>query len=277
MLSSCLNGQSGPHRDLAGFGTMGQQLAGFGALAGWPDRAPAGAPGAYTDYIAPKFTASVILAAIDHRRRTGKGQYIDLSQGEASMNFLCSAILDYTVNGEVMARRGNASLDHAPHGVYSASGDDRWVAIVATDDAQWQGLCRAISGLGDDQRFATLAARLEHREALDAAIGAWTASRDVDAIERALQAERVPAHRVSTTADIFDDAQIAARKHIVMASHGELGDVPIENSRMIFSATPSQVRTTGPTFGQHNQQVLTEILGLSEEEFVELLAEGVLE
>jgi crotonobetainyl-CoA:carnitine CoA-transferase CaiB-like acyl-CoA transferase len=277
MLSSCLNGQSGPHRDLAGFGTMGQQLAGFGALAGWPDRAPAGAPGAYTDYIAPKYTAAVLLAALDHRRRTGEGQYIDLSQGEASMNFLCPAILDYTVNGEVMQRRGNASLDCAPHGVYPASGDDRWVAIAATDDAQWKSLCAVVGQPLADPRFTTLASRLEHREALEAALAAWTASRDVDAIERELQAAAVPVHRATTTADAFADPQLKERQHLINVPHAELGDVAIENSRMVFSATPARVTSAGPVFGQHNQQVLTEILGLSEEEFVELLAEGVLE
>ena len=278
MLSSCLNGQTGPQRDLAGFGTMGQQLAGFGGLAGWPDRGPAGAPGAYTDYIAPKYTAAVILAALDHRRRTGQGQYIDFSQGEASTNFLCSALLDYTVNGNVLGRRGNASPDFAPHGVYPAQGDDRWVAIVSTSDVQWQGLCRAIGALlSDDARFATLASRIEHRDAVDAAMGAWTATRDVDEIEQLLQAEGVPVHRATTSTDAFADPQLQARDHIVTVEHAELGRVPIENSRMRFSATPARVTAPGPTFGQHNQQVLTEILGLSDDEFVELLAEGVLE
>ena len=106
---------------------------------------------------------------------------------------------------------------------------------------------------------------------------AWTASHDVDEIERLLQAEGVPVHRASTTADIFDDPQLQAREHLITVEHGELGEVPIENSRMRFSATPARVTSAGPTFGQHNQHVLTEILGLSEEEFVELLAAGVLE
>jgi crotonobetainyl-CoA:carnitine CoA-transferase CaiB-like acyl-CoA transferase len=278
MLSSCLNGQTGPQRDLAGFGTMGQQLAGFGAIAGWPDRAPAGAPGAYTDYIAPKYTAAAILAALDHRRRTGAGQYIDFSQGEASTNFLCSALLDYTVNGTVTGRRGNASLDFAPHGVYPASGDDRWVAIAVTDETQWQGLCRALGAeLAPDKRFATMESRLANQEALDAIIAGWTSTRDVDEIERALQAQGVPVHRLSTSTDVFADAQLAAREHIITREHGELGPVPIENSRMRFSATPARVTAAGPTFGEHNQRVLTEVLGLSDEEFVELLAEGVLQ
>jgi crotonobetainyl-CoA:carnitine CoA-transferase CaiB-like acyl-CoA transferase len=278
MLSSCLNGQTGPQRDLAGFGTMGQQLAGFGGLAGWADRGPAGAPGAYTDYIAPKYTAAVILAALDHRRRTGQGQYIDFSQGEASTNFLCSALLDYTVNGNVLGRRGNASPDFAPHGVYPARGDDRWVAIVATNHSQWQGMCRAMGAtLSGDAHFATLVSRMEHCDALDAVIGAWTATRDVDEIERLLQAEGVPVHRATTSTDAFADPQLQAREHLVTVEHAELGQVPIENSRMRFSATPARVSAPGPTFGEHNQQVLTEILGLSDEEFVELLAAGMLE
>src|SRR5690606_8309301 len=117
MLSSCLGGQTGPWCDLAGFGTMGAQLAGFGELAGWPDRPPAGPFGAYTDYIAPKFTAAAILAALDHRRRTGEGQYIDLAQAECSQQFIAPALLDFQANGRIMKRMGNASNEHAPHGV----------------------------------------------------------------------------------------------------------------------------------------------------------------
>lgn len=276
MLSSCLNGQTGPHRDLAGFGTMGQQIAGFGALVGWPDRAPAGAPGAYTDYIAPKFTAATILAALDHRRRTGEGQYIDFSQGEASTHFLAPAILDYTVNGNVLNRRGNESPDFAPHGVYPADGEDRWVAIAITNEEEWAGLCRAITALADDSRFSSMESRLANRESLDAAMGEWTKTRDVAAIEDALQAERVPVHRLTTTVDAFSDPQLAAREHIITVKHGEFGEVPVENSRMRFSATPANVTAAGPTLGEHNQQVIQDILGLDEEAFIELLAEGVL-
>jgi crotonobetainyl-CoA:carnitine CoA-transferase CaiB-like acyl-CoA transferase len=278
MVSSCLNGQSGPQCNLAGFGTMGQYLAGFGGLAGWPDRPPAGAPGAYTDYIAPKFTASAILAALDFRRRTGKGQYIDVSQGEASTHFLGSAFLDYTVNGHVTGRRGNASPDFAPHGVYPLLGDDCWVAIVVTNEAQWRGICGVLGApLSGDSRFATLEARLENREALDAAVGAWTATREAGNVEERLQAAGVPVHRTTTSSDAFVDPQLQTRGHFVTVEHPELGPVPIENSRMRLSATPARVASPGPTFGQHNQRVLTEILGMSEEEFVELLAEGVLE
>jgi crotonobetainyl-CoA:carnitine CoA-transferase CaiB-like acyl-CoA transferase len=279
MVSSCLNGQTGPYRDLAGFGTMGQHLAGFGGLVGWPDRAPAGAPGAYTDYVAPKFTAAAILAALDHRRRTGEGQYIDVAQSEAAMHFLGPAILDYTVNDHVMGRNGNRSPNCSPHGVYRAAGDDRWVAIVASTDAQWHSLCRAMGKdlWLNDVRFVSLEARIANAEALDAEITSWTMTRDVEAIERTLQAAGAPVHRASTSTDLFADPQIAAREHFITVENPELGPVVIENSRMRFSATPAHVTSPGPTFGQHNQQVLSGILGLSEDDVIDLIAEGVLE
>lgn len=278
MLSSCLNGQTGPWAQLAGFGTMGLHLAGFGDLAGWPDRPPAGAAGAYTDYIAPKFTAATILAALDHRRRTGEGVYVDFSQAEASSHFLAPALLDYFANGVVQSRSGNASLDHSPHGVYPAKGEDRWVAIVADTEEQWQALSKvAGKDWASDPRFTTREGRFEHREALDAAIGEWTAAYEDARLEEQLQAAGVPVHRASNSIDAAADPQLKHRGHFVTAEHPELGPVALENSRMKFSATPAVVGWPGPVFGQHNETVLREFLGLSDEEFVEALTSGALE
>src|SRR5271170_4554167 len=138
MLSSCLMGQSGPLSKIAGFGNMAAAISGFHNLTGWPDRPPAGVFGAYTDYVAPRFTAMAILAALDYRRRKGEGQYIDQSQAECAIHFLGPAILDYTVNGRVDQRVGNSDAAFAPHGVYPAAGDDNWVAIVCRDDGEWR-------------------------------------------------------------------------------------------------------------------------------------------
>lgn len=278
MMSTCLNGQTGPHANLAGFGTMGGALGGFAEMHGWPDRSPAGA-GAYTDYVAPKFIASAILAALDHRRRTGEGQFIDLSQSEASLHFLGPALLDYTVNGRVQTRAGNFDPHYAPHAVYPAAGTDRWVAIACADEAQWQALCHATGHREwlSDPRFATFADRVANREALDAAIAAWTRERDVAAIEQTLQAAGVPVHRSSTSADAFADPQLAFRGHFVTVEHGALGPVPVEGSRMRFSRTPARITRAGPTFGQDNERVLRDILGMNDEEIAELVANGVLE
>ncbi len=288
MVSTCLNGQTGPEAALAGFGTMGAMIAGFGELAGWPDKDPAGPFLAYTDYVSPRYIASAILAALDHRRRTGEGQWIDLAQGESSIHFIGSALLDYTVNGRTMRRDGNVSHEQAPHGVFpaagssdtrSASSDDRWVAIACADEGQWRALCRATGNDGwvSNPRFATFAARQANREALESAIADWTCERDVAEIEQYLQAADVPVHRASSTADAFADPQLAHRGHFVTLDHPELGPVPLEGSRMILSRTPAQVTRPGPTLGQHNELVLRRILGLSDDELTALVVAGALE
>ena len=148
MASSCLFGQTGPLSGLAGYGTMGASLSGFYDMTGWPDREPAGVFGAYTDYISPRLTACVILAAVDHHRRTGQGQHLDYSQMEAATHFLAPALVARQATVHKRTRRGNADDHMVPHGVYPCLGDDRWIAIACADDTQWARLAAAI-GLED--------------------------------------------------------------------------------------------------------------------------------
>lgn len=277
MLSTCLNGQYGPDSHLAGFGTMGAALSGFHHLTGWPDRPPAGPFLAYTDYLAPRFICAAILGAVDHRRRTGAGQYVDLSQAECAIAFLGPAILDYTVNGRVMVRDGNRSPGHAPHGTYPAAGGT-WVAIACGSDEEWRGLCRAVDqGLESDPRFSSFSARKANEGALDEAVGAWTALLTADEIEQRLVAEGVPVHRVSTAPDTFADPQLAARGHYITVPNPELGPIVVEASRLVLSRTPAQVRWAGPVLGQHNEDVLRGILGMDDEAIGDLIAQGALE
>ncbi|MFN0089614.1 MAG: CoA transferase [Acidimicrobiales bacterium] len=277
MVSSCLNGQTGPDAGLAGYGTMGAQLAGFGALAGWPDRDPAGPFGAYTDYVAPRFAALSILAALAHRRRTGEGQYIDLSQSEATLQLLGPALLDLEVNGRVAERLGNASPDVAPHGVYPCRGEDRWAAIVADTDERFARLDKVIgAGWASDPRFADNDARLAHRSALDADIAAWTARRPVEEVEAVLTAAGVPAHRALTAFEVRSDPQLAAREHLTEAEHPELGPVWVENSRLRFDGVDTRPRRAGVLIGQHTEQVLRELLGYDEARIASLAAAGAL-
>src|SRR5439155_6970639 len=140
MMSSCLFGQSGPLERYAGFGTMGASLSGFFHLTGWPDRPPCGPFGAYSDYVSPRFALAALLAALDHRRRTGEGQYIDFSQAEAAVHFLTPALMEFAVEGTGGGRQGNDDARMAPHGVYAAAGEDRWVAVACQTDDQWQSL-----------------------------------------------------------------------------------------------------------------------------------------
>jgi crotonobetainyl-CoA:carnitine CoA-transferase CaiB-like acyl-CoA transferase len=278
MLSTCLNGQTGPGAMLAGYGTMGACMAGFGELTGWPDRAPAAPFGAYTDVTSPKFIAAALMAAVDYKRRTGQGQYIDLSQVEAPIQLLARAVLDYTVNERLQTRMGNALREYAPTGVYPCAGRDCWVALAAPTDDVWRALCR-VSGKGwaEDRRFVAAVARLENRAALDEAIAAWTTDLEPGALEVLLQGVGVPVHRVSTSADIFADPQLRARGHIIYLDHPRLGPTPIETSRMRFSRTPATAAWPAPEIGQHNDHVLRELLSLSDEEITELVMDEALE
>jgi crotonobetainyl-CoA:carnitine CoA-transferase CaiB-like acyl-CoA transferase len=278
MLSSSLFGQNGPYSDIAGFGTMGAAAAGFNMTTGWADRDPA-MVAAYSDYVAPRFTLAAVLAALEHRDRTGEGQYIDFSQAEASIHFLAPAMLDYSINGRDFRRLGNSDAHFAPHAVYPASGDDRWVAVACETDEQWRALAEAIgrTDLGGDASLATAAGRLEAAEALEAAISAWTSEREPIEVERALQAVGVPAHAVQNSSELVVDPQLQHRGHYLRVPHGALGETTVEASRFGLSRTPARTERAGPTFGQDNFEVLSELLGYDADRVAELAAAGILQ
>ena len=180
MLSTCLFGQSGPLSAMAGYGTMGSAISGFVNIAGWPDRAPVGPFGAYTDYLAPRFSLAAILAALDHRNRTGEGVYIDQAQAESAMHFMSTALLDYEVNGNDTQRFGNRDQHMAPHGVFPTNSNDMWIAIAARNDEDWNRLSETIGRdeLALDDRFKTLEKRKEHEDILEELVTNWTSRQD---------------------------------------------------------------------------------------------------
>ncbi len=279
MISSCLMGQTGPWSQFAGFGNLAAAISGFFDLVSWPDRPPAGPFSAYTDYVAPRFTAIAILAALEHRRRTGQGQYIDQSQAEATLHLLGPALLDYTVNGRVRGKMGNRDLEMAPHGVYPAAGDDRWVTLAIQTDQQWRDLCLAMGKpeLTDDARFATQHARLAHQDELDEIISTWTRMQDRFAIEDILQARGIAAGAVRTLYELEHEPQLQHRQHFVKLAHEKLGTVTVEGSRFRMSSTPAEIKRAAPSWGRDNQYVLEQILGYSEEKITQLAAAEVLE
>jgi crotonobetainyl-CoA:carnitine CoA-transferase CaiB-like acyl-CoA transferase len=257
---------------------MGAAAAGFNTVTGWADRDPA-MVAAYTDYVAPRFTLAVLLAALEHRDRSGDGQYIDFSQAEASIHFLTPAMLDYSINGREFKRRGNSDPQFAPHAVYPASGDDRWLAVACETDEQWRALATAIgrNDLAEDPSLAPAAGRLGAVETLEAAITAWTGKRDMFEAERELQTAGVPAHAVQNSSEAIDDPQLLHHGHFVRLPHPVLGETTVEGSRFRLSRTPARIERAGPTFGQHNFEVLTELLGYDAEQAAELAASGVLQ
>jgi crotonobetainyl-CoA:carnitine CoA-transferase CaiB-like acyl-CoA transferase len=259
MMSSCLFGQTGPLSTLAGYGTMASALTGFTAITGWPDRAPCGPYGAYTDYISPRFASAMLLAAIDHQRRTGEGQYIDFAQAEGALHALAPAILDYSVNKRVHVRAGTADPNYSPHGVFPAAGEQTWIALACENDTQRAALTGLVGGLDD------------------AAISAWTALHDMNQATLALQALGVPSHPVQNSPECLADPQLVHLGHFVELPHSEMETVTVEAPRGRFSATPASVRFAAPTIGQHTYEVLTDILDYSDDRFSELLVSGALE
>jgi benzylsuccinate CoA-transferase BbsF subunit len=277
MLSTCLMGQNGPLALFAGFGNLAGALCGYYSVTGWPDLAPVGPFGAYTDYFSPPCALTALLAALDHRRRTGEGQYVDFSQAEASLLALAPALLDYEVNGQVARAVGNDDADHAPHGAYPAAGDDRWVAIAVTSDEQWVALCRAMGrdDLAADESLCTAAGRLVARRRLDAEVGRWTAGLDPSAIENRLQAVGVAVHEVANSRESVADPQLAHRRHFVEVDHHSGARHVIDGPRIHLTQTPGGPRRAGPGLNEHLGEVLGGLLGYDDEQIADLVALGI--
>jgi crotonobetainyl-CoA:carnitine CoA-transferase CaiB-like acyl-CoA transferase len=275
MLSSCVMGQTGPMAGFAGFGNLAAAVAGFFDITGWPDRAPAGPYMAYTDYTSPRFSVMAILAALDHRRRTGQGQYLDFSQMEAATHFLTPALLARQAGAERLTRAGNFDPDHAPHGVYPAAGGDRWVAVVCETDAQWRSLC--VEMRRDDLAGLTTAERLGRRDELDGVVAAWTARQDAAGVTSRLQAHEVPAHLVSEAPDIWVDPQLSERGAFRWTPHPVARRVVVDQPPYRLSRSPGSYDWAGPTYGQHTFDVLHDILGYDDDRIADLAIAEALE
>lgn len=264
MVSTCLMGQTGPMAMYAGFGNLAAALSGFHSITGWPDRPPAGPFSAYTDYVAPRFTVAAVMAALEHRRLTGEGQYLDFSQAEASTHFLTPALLDYTVNGRIFEPAGNSHPRFSPHGVFPAVGEDQWVAISCETAEQRRALAGEM-GLGPDE------------EVSEEALAAWTAAQDRYEVQARLQAIGVPGHVVQNSPECYGDPQLEARGHYVHLDHPNGGPMVVEGSRFALSRTPARITEVGPTLGQHTFEVLTEILGYDGDRIADLAVAEALE
>ncbi len=277
MLSTSLRGQTGPERLYAGFGGQGAALAGLHAITGWPDRPPGGPWGTYTDSVAPRFDAIALLSALFYRARTGQGQYVETSQTEAAMQFLGPLILDYAVNGRVAGAVGLDSLVACPHGTYRTEGTERYVAIAVESAAQWRAL-RALAPLDAfaDPAFDALAARLARRDAIDAALRAWTLGQSPWALVDRLAAAGVPAAVVQWPSDLYHDPQLRHRAFFQTAVHAEVGEVPYDGFATHFSVTPARLHRAAPCLGQHTEAVLMEIVGLGPEDIAACAAAGAL-
>ncbi len=279
MYSSSNLGQTGPEAARAGYGMHVVGYSGLSHITGWPDRVPAQPFMAYNDFLAPRFQVAAVLAAVDYRRRTGKGQYLDISQLEAGVHFMSPVALDYTVNKRIWTRDGNRCPYAAPHGAYPCQGDERWCAIGVFSDEEWDALCRVMGNpewVGE-AKFATLLGRKENEEELNERLGEWTKNFSAEEVMERLQAAGVSAGVVKNGADIQNDPQSAYRHYLWQLEHPEIGKQYYEAAGFTLSKTPTDIERPAPILGQHTEYVCREILGMSDTEFVDLFNQGVFE
>ena len=278
MLSTCMQGQTGPHANLPGFGIHLAALAGFRHITGWPDREPADLE-VYTDFITSHFAIPAILAALLYRRRTGKGQYIDMSQYESCLHFMAPLILDKVVNQRVANRMGNRYPYAAPHGAYRCRGEDRWCAIAVFTDDEWENFCQVVGNppWTQDPRFGTLPARKKNEDELDRLINEWTVDHTAEDVMNLMQTAGVAAGVVENAEDLMEhDPQLKHRHFYRELDHPDVGKYRSPGPSFMLSKTPCELQRA-PLLGEHTEYALKEILGMSDEEVAELVIEGAVE
>jgi benzylsuccinate CoA-transferase BbsF subunit len=279
MLSTCMQGQTGPNALYPGFGQLMAALSGFYYISGYDKDSPCPPYGAYSDFVAPRFSASLLLAALDYRRRTGQGQYIDMSQYEAALHNLAPGLIDYFATGRVMGPRGNASERYAPHGAYRCAdedGNERWIAIAVADDAQWNAMLSALNAQCSDPRLRSKADRIANAAAADEFVNGLTRSWDAKELTYKLQASGVAAYPVQNCMDLHQDENLEAFDFWHWLDHKMMGPSPYEGLQHRMSRTPGELRFAAPVLGQHNDEVFSGMLGLSADEIEQLKKENVI-
>lgn len=281
-LAMSTHGDGGPERDHLGYGLTISGIVGLHALSGMPGRAPLGTGTNYPDHIPnPCHAAFAVLAALRHARRTGRGQYIDLAQTEATIPLLAPALVAAAASGVDPQPPGNGHEHHAPHGVYPTAGDDQWIAIAVATDEQFAALVDVLEieagALGAVGAVATAAERRAVAGALDQLVAAHTHTREAGALVATLQRVGVPAGPVQDPRAVVEhDAQLAARHHWVRLDHREMGLSLYNAPPFRFSRTSNEIARPAPLLGEHTAEVCRDVLGMSEVEIESLVAEGVL-
>ena len=271
-------GSQGPYRGFISYGTNVDPASGLASLMGYPGEGPHMSGNAYPDPVAGLFAVGAILTALFHQRATGEGQYIDLSQAEATTALLGEVSLGTGLNGLVPAPMGNRHPRQAPHGCYPCRGDDAWLAIAVCDEAEWRAFTHVLGqpAWWAEPRYATLSGRLEHHDELDRHISDWTSQRDAYDVMHALQGAGVPAGVVVNAEQLVNDPHLRARDFFWDIEHPEAGTRRYAGQPLRMSATPARLHRPAPCLGQHNDQVLRELLGLTTDELDVLRQKGVI-
>jgi crotonobetainyl-CoA:carnitine CoA-transferase CaiB-like acyl-CoA transferase len=277
MFSASMLGRGGPFDSQPGFGPVLTALAGLTHFTGWPDRTPTSPYGAYTDFLIPHIAVSAIVAALDHRKKTGEGQHLDLSQLEASLYFVGTPMMDFSANGRVTARDGNRDPAMAPHAAYRCAGDNAWCTVACADERSWRALANVMGApaLADDPRFATLADRKANEAALDAEVERWTSTLGSDEVMRRCADAGVAAGVVLNPQGMFADPQLVARDQFIFMEHPEMGRYASDGNSFIMSGS-SPTNAPAPLLGEHTERICREELGMTAQEYQQLKDADVL-
>lgn len=278
MLSGSTLGTTGPEREATGWGPNVESYAGLTFASGYQDGPPADLGGTWPDYMVGTLMVGLVLSALHHRRRTGKGQRLELAMGETVTATIPEAVLDYTMNGRQQPRMGNRDRAAAPHGVYPCKGEDQWAAIAVRSEEEWRAFCQAVGRAAwlEDQRFATLDARIRHQDELDALMSGWSRELTPYEVMHLLQAAGVAAGPVLDVKGLMADPHFQARGFVVEMDHPEVGRRAVAGLPVKFSAMPQLAYFSAPCLGEHNEEVFCGLLGLSQAEFQELCEEKVI-
>ncbi|MCI0822667.1 MAG: CoA transferase [Chloroflexi bacterium] len=278
MVSMPAFGNTGPWRDFIQYGIGQEQLGGIASMNGYlDDPSPVKSGVNFGDPVSGAHAAAAVLSALYRRRRTGQGLFIDLSQLESSIMTIGEHLLGFQMNGRNPGNRGNRHPVYAPHGVYRCAGDDQWVTIAVSSDAEWQSLCQGMGRpeLAADARFADLLARRKHQDEIDEIISEWTQDRDSTEVMNDLQSRGVAATPVLKGEGIFNDPHVQERGLLELVDHPAIGPYFMPGISWKMSETPGTVRWPAPTLGEHNSRIYGDLLGMSETAVADLVADGV--
>jgi benzylsuccinate CoA-transferase BbsF subunit len=271
-------GHRGPYKNYVAYGPMQESQAGIVNLTGWTDGQPSRVGTSYPDAAAGVSAAFMIVAALRHARSTGQGQWIDLGQTLTAVALTNTAVIEYTVNGEIQQRNGDYHRFFAPHNVYPCSGDDQWCAISVESEEEFAALTETIGQpeLVRDARFASNAARLQNRLELDEPISKWTEQYDHYEVMHKLQAAGVAAGAVLSTGEFVEDEHIKARGFMQSFDHPVVGEKLYPGVPFKMSQTPGYIHRPAPCLGADTEHIFKNLLGMSDEQIKQLDDEGVL-
>lgn len=277
MIESSGFGSTGPYREYAGFAPIFASFGGLAYLTGYEDGTPNVMSGVQ-DMRAGTTSAFIVLAALYNRKRTGEGQYIDLSSSECLSSLIGPELMEYTMNCRSSKRNGNKDEIMAPHGCYRCDGEDKWISIAVASDEEWRALCRV---MGNPQwcrkkEYESVLGRWEHQEELDRHISEWTVRYPAYELMEQLQKAGVAAMPSFDAEDILTDPHTKSRGLFVDVDHPRLGKQTVMGPAWKFSETPAGIRKAAPLIGEDNEKVFGSLLGIPEEEIRRLTEQKVI-